>query len=156
MSVRAEAIQPGAWGGFNMKFLMMVMMSLFIGHSAFAATNLTISCDVEVQGERTDDTTTSSVTFDADQGYKDLTLNVYDSPVKVSANLYMSANGKTCGHELSICVPMSSAPDSSSSSDFCTDKSDATIFPTDATAQSGDRTYIKCSLAGGQAAACPR
>ena len=139
-----------------MKLLMLVMMSTFVGQSAFAVTPLTISCDVEVQGERTDDTTTSAISFDADRGCQELALTVYNSPVRVSANFYMSANGKTCGHELSICVPMSVGTGSSSSADFCADKSDATIYPTDSYAQVGDRTYIKCSLTGGETAACPR
>jgi hypothetical protein len=128
-----------------MKFIVLLMTSILVGQSAFALTNLTISCDVELLGERTDETTTPSITFDADKGYRDLVLDVYGSDVTVSANLYMNPDGKTCGHDLSICT-------ATASGEFCSGKPEATVYPSNG--QVGDLTLIRCELKGGEPAPC--
>lgn len=125
-----------------MKIFALVAIAVLTANFANAATNIKLSCKVEMEGERTDDISNPSVSFDADKGYKDLDIDVYGSKVNVTVSTYMSADGKTCGEEVNqICVRLRGSA-------FCTGQPEAVIYPTDRYAQPGDRTTISCSVSG--------
>ncbi len=133
---------------FKSSFLAVIAV-LILSVSASAETKITIECKENFQAERTDEVIPHSITFDADKGYKPLSFNVYGSKLTVSASYYMKANGKVCGHSVDqICVSLKG-------SSFCTNKAEATLYPTDRYAQPGDRTSVKCSIPGNKEFACP-
>ena len=114
-----------------------------------ATTNITLSCKVIAEGERTSDISTPTVTFDSEKGYKNLGFKVYNSEVSVSTSFYMTADGKKCGHKVNqICVEQKGSA-------FCTVNPEATMYATDKFAQAGDSTSIICKIEGGAAGPCP-
>ncbi len=134
----------------KLKALLIFGLSITAFHStSLAVSNVTIECKEFAQGEGTQNTMVHKISFDADKGYKTLSFPVYGSTLKVTASFYMSQDGKTCGHSVDqICV---SLPGSS----FCTNKAEATLFPTDRYAQPGDSTHVVCSLPGQREMPCP-
>lgn len=129
---------------------LTVALSFVLANTAMASSKLTLSCKVETVAERTDDISTPSVSFDADQGYKSLSFEVYGSEILVTPTLSMSADGKTCSNIVQdICVKLNG-------SSFCTTKAEAVLYPTDEYAQLGDRTTIKCKMKGDLSFPCPK
>ena len=116
---------------------------------SLATTNITLTCKVTAEGERSSDVTIPKVTFDSEKGYKYLSFKVYNSEVAVSTSFYMTADGKKCGHKVSqICVEQKGSA-------FCTANPEATMYPRDKFAQAGERTSIICKIKGGAAGPCP-
>jgi hypothetical protein len=134
-----------------MKMPLLFICSLFtiVSANVIASNTLTIKCNVRVEGERSDVTTSPSITFDAEKGYKNLSFDVYGSKVSVTSTFFMSNDGKTCGNKVDqICVNLKSSV-------FCSDKPIATLYPTDRYAQPGDRASVECSLIGLKTFPCP-
>ena len=128
----------------------MISAVVLISNTAFASTNLTLACKVVIEGERTNDVSNPSVSFDAAKEYKALSFDIYGSKISVSATFFTSADGQTCGHEVEqICARLKG-------STFCTQQPEATVYSTGKYAQPGDRASIKCELSGDVTGTCPK
>lgn len=129
--------------------VVLAITLVFFSGIASAGSQLTMICKENHQSERIDRDVEHKVTFDADKGYKNLEFNVYGSTLTIAASFYMKEDGITCGHSVDrICVSLKG-------STFCTEQAEATLYPTGKYAQSGDRTFISCSIPNNKEFKCP-
>lgn len=119
------------------------LLSLGLSTQVFAGPQLTVKCDVEEVGERTDSVSHPQVSFDAAARYPSLNLEFYDMKVSVGVTFTMDTRTQMCSHSVDqICLDTEKGS-------FCTSGPQAVLYPSEANGgQVGARTSLSCSLVG--------